>query len=221
MSRRAAKIPAPAASSPPDVSLEAGSSNPPRNRQNPQKKAVQYPTNLDLRLAVPFCSSLRLSVWPLKPGGIVQTCAHLLAWKPAHALRRRLTHFNNITSRQTEAQFLPQSQPKVDWPRRATRSVYNTPERMMSHAWFTARIQKQTFVSTAHRDNTFETVGSDPRTSASDPSNRASGLGLGGKGPSRRPKSEKRLGAACGTGLLGIATSVMPMEVLSFWIPNL
>ena len=49
----------------------------------------------------------------------MRTCAHPLAWKPAHAFRRRLAHFNNITSRQTEAQYIDQSQPKADWPRRA------------------------------------------------------------------------------------------------------
>ena len=95
----------------------------------PQIRSPKLPLKSDrkIRQAHP-CSSLRLSFWPLKPCGNMRTCAHPLPWKPAHAFRCRLTHSNkHKTSRQTKAWYIPQSQPKADWPRRATRSVYNKP----------------------------------------------------------------------------------------------
>ena len=51
------------------------------------------------------------------------TCTHPLPWKPAHAFRRRLTHSNKQTSRQTKARYIPQRQPKADWPRRVTKRL--------------------------------------------------------------------------------------------------
>ena len=76
--------------------------------------------------SLPFCSSLRLLFWPLKPRGDTEARTHPLPWKPAHAFWSRLTPSNKRkTSKQNEAQCIPQSQPRADWQRRATRSVYN------------------------------------------------------------------------------------------------
>ena len=78
-----------------------------------------------------FAPPLGPSSLRLKPCGNTRTCTYPLAWKPAHAFRRRLTHSNKQTLSQTKAWYMPQSQPQADWPRRATRSVYNNLTRIV------------------------------------------------------------------------------------------
>ena len=89
--RRTAKNPAPAASNPPEASLEAGKRSPPKPTENkPSPPKTQN-----------------------RPNSLVHANMHPPSTlEPAHTFRRRLTHSNkHKTLRQTQARFLPQSQP--------------------------------------------------------------------------------------------------------------